>query len=471
MEAHRSQEEAQVRTLPGPAHLPFSDEDLETCLDVLQVISESPEVMNHHDRFKSLITKIHRNAKKGKRQAKRKTLVQSDRQLIESTEIVRNQLSLDLPRIQSDREPDELQRARLCYVCKNPFTQLHRFYHQLCPACAETNWTKRHQRTDLQGRLALVTGGRIKIGFQIVLKLLRDGASVVTTTRFPNDAANRFQLEDDFEDWKENLQIFALDLRNVPAVESFADSLVSSQLSLDILIHNAAQTVKRPINFYKHLLNSTSNPQAKSLIQISDSNPVLLECRPEYSGHLTHVDQYFPKDWYDNDGQQIDLRPMQSWMLKLEDVTTVEMVEVTLVNAVAPFVLTSRLKPLLIRSPFSRKFVVNVSAMEGQFTRENKTAFHPHTNMAKAALNMMTRTSAADFATDGIFMNSVDTGWITDEKPSPIAKRVQQEQGFYPPLDIIDGASRVYDPIVVGCNCDAEPVYGKFLKDYKPYPW
>lgn len=473
VEAHRSQEpEAKVRTLPAPNRLPFSQEDLETCLDILQTVSEKPEIMDHHYRFKSLITKIHRKAKKSKRQSARKSVALSDRHLIESTEIVRNQLDSSQTKVEFKEKSSELQRAKRCYICKTLFTQLHHFYHQLCPECAKPNWIKRHQRADLAGRRALITGGRIKIGFHSALKLLRDGADVITTTRFPKDAANRYQKEPDFDDWREKLQIFPLDLRNVATIESFADILLSSQPSLDILINNAAQTVKRPLAFYQHLLDTPSDPTANSLIQAQGSNPALLECHPEYSGKLTNVDQYFPKDWYDRDGQQIDLRPLQSWLLKLDDVSTVEMLEVLLVNAAAPFILTSRLKPLLIRSAFPRKFVVNVSAMEGQFARNNKTAFHPHTNMAKAALNMLTRTSASDFANDGIFMNSVDTGWITDEKPLPMAQRVRREHGFYPPLDIIDGAARVYDPIAAGCNNpDEQPAFGKFLKDYQPYPW
>ena len=141
-----------------------------------------------------------------------------------------------------------------------------------------------------------------------------------------------------------------------------------------------------------------------------------------------------------------------------------------LVNSVAPFVLNSRLKPLMMRSPFKRRFIVNVSAMEGQF-RRHKTVFHPHTNMAKAALNMMTRTSGEDYAKDGIYMNSVDTGWVTDENPTPKRDKIQEERGFFPPLDIIDGMARIYHPIAEGINLEAEPPFGLFLKDYASCPW
>ena len=154
----------------------------------------------------------------------------------------------------------------------------------------------------------------------------------------------------------------------------------------------------------------------------------------------------------------------------MDEVGAQEMLEVQLVNSVAPFLLNSRLKPLMTRSPFGRRFIVNVSAMEGQFYR-HKTVYHPHTNMAKAALNMMTRTSGDDYAKDGIYMNSVDTGWVTEENPGDRRVHKQENLGFYPPLDIIDGMARIYQPIAEGINNQETPVYGKFLKDYGECRW
>ena len=119
-------------------------------------------------------------------------------------------------------------------------------------------------------------------------------------------------------------------------------------------------------------------------------------------------------------------------------------------------------------SPARRKYVVNVSAMEGVFSRGYKGAGHPHTNMAKAALNMLTRTSAAELLADRILMTSVDTGWITDERPHPTKLRLAEE-GFHAPLDLVDGAARVYDPIVRGER--GEDLSGVFLKDYQPSGW
>jgi len=408
-----------------------------------------------------------------------------DRALLDSTAIrqLRSNPIFETPRRKGEspvpREPiGAVSEERLCYVCNDRYTEIHFFYDQMCVKCGDFNFAKRSQTADLTGRTALITGSRVKIGFQAAIMLLRAGAHVICITRFPVDAAARYSREADFAEWGHRLEIHGIDLRHTPSVEALCTQLLETHDRLDFLINNACQTVRRPPAFYEHMmaaeLTATPTEQTRALVASQRSADTVSSAQlsqvPLLDEDRLDPTALFPKDRLDADLQQVDLRKVNSWRLQMHEVPTIELLEVHLVNAVAPFIMNARLKPLMMAVPSADKHIVNVSAMEGQFYRTFKSDRHPHTNMAKASLNMMTRTSAADYVEHGIHMNSVDTGWVTDEDPAEHAAAKKAMHDFHPPLDIVDGAARIIDPIFAGLN-SGEHTWGQFLKDYAITDW
>jgi NAD(P)-dependent dehydrogenase (short-subunit alcohol dehydrogenase family) len=385
-------------------------------------------------------------------------------------------------------------KPRACYICKQDYTIVDAFYHQLCPACAAMSHAKRDARTDLTGKRALLTGGRAKIGMYIALRLLRDGAHTTITTRFPRDAVRRFTGLPDSPEWIDRLHIVGIDLRDPAQVIALAES-VAARGPLDILINNAAQTVRRSPGAYSPLVEAelaplpdgplpelqtfghTNDQHPRALERSVEAHPILASAAAR-ADELTELamtagssslDRLAAGTAIDAGGLVPDLAATNSWVQSVDQVDPLELLEVQLANETAPFILISKLRPSLASSPARRTYIVNVSAMEGVFGRGYKGPGHPHTNMAKAAVNMLTRTSSREmFESDRILMTSVDTGWITDERPHPTKVRLAEE-GFHAPLDLVDGAARVYDPIVRGEA--GEDLFGVFLKDYAPGAW
>jgi NAD(P)-dependent dehydrogenase (short-subunit alcohol dehydrogenase family) len=374
----------------------------------------------------------------------------------------------------------------VCYICRVQLPPAHGSYPNLCHTCGDLNYGKRRERADLTGYTALVTGGRVKIGFEIAVRLLRWGAHVIVTSRFAVDAADRFAQHPDHGRWADRLSIYPADFRVLASVEDVIHRIHNGHSKLDILINNAAQTLRRPPAFYRHILGPAVLDKAPEQSVVApgaaswsphwciprrldaDSIAALSQVPLAPGDELSGVE--FPDGALDKDGQQEDRRETNSWMLTLADVPPVEFLETLYVNTVAPFLLCSRLKPLMRRSGEQRRsFIVNVTAMEGNFFDPDKNSRHPHTNMAKAALNMMTRTCAADYAADRIMMTSVDPGWITNERPFPLSQNRSQRR-FKMAIDEADGAARVCDPIARSVN-GLEHLHGVLLKNYASFPW
>ncbi len=515
-----------VEKIPDPTH---SSNDIDECLQVLKGLAEDPVQLAHltdEQKLSLMILsgKISRPDRQEirirdskKRHLKRQKIEERERRARAATGI-RNARQAAVftapeqiagPAAEEKAEERELVNARACYICKEDYKRLHFFYDSMCPKCAEFNYAKRFQTASLDGQVAVITGSRLKIGYQASLMMLRAGARVIATTRFPVDSAMRYAREKDFGQWRERLHVYGLDLRHIPSVEMFCNFIEQKYDRLDLLINNAAQTVRRPPGFYSHMMaNETMDFNAlpemvQDLLrpfeackkQIDLGRPASDEGRkgvalswhgkaqgigilssaqlsqlPYVHDQALSVEKVFPVGQMDADLQQVDLRDNNSWRLRLGEIQTAEMIELQLVNSIAPFVLCNRLSTMMKRDNTGCKHIVNVSAMEGKFHRFVKTDRHPHTNMAKAALNMLTHTSASDLAKYGIFMNAVDTGWVTDEDPFHLSKRKQDDHDFQPPLDIVDGAARVCDPFFNGI-LTGQHVYGKFLKDYVSVDW
>ncbi|MCQ9352419.1 SDR family oxidoreductase [Corynebacterium sp. 153RC1] len=479
-------------------HTRITQKDLATTLRVLEAAAELNQDSPEAQQLRKALSGLYKQWKKARRQEAKQERRNADEQILRRTATAsanrvddetagllisplgQKPVALEAGAVATPHGfAGKLRKAQNCYVCKKPYTLVDSFHHQLCPDCAADNRLRREASVDLSGRRALLTGGRAKIGMYIALKLLRDGADLTITTRFPADAARRFAAVADSSEWLHRLNVVGIDLRNPARVAEFAEDFAKAPV--DILINNAAQTVRRSPGAYSGLIDAEQAALTGAAAEVK-----VLSYGPTHNLHPQQLESATAAQrWVDESmlalqagahteqtvdagGLIPDLVSHNSWVAKVGEVDPIEMLEVQLCNATAPFILLNRLRPALIAAKARRKYVVNVSAMEGVFGRGYKGPGHPHTNMAKAALNMLTRTVAGELVEHGVLVTAVDTGWITDERPHTTKQRLHKE-GFRAPLDLVDGAARVYDPIVQGEN--GVDLYGCFLKDYRPHPW
>ena len=432
---------------------------------------------------------------------------------------------------QKEEEQKEKYIYRTCYICKQKLgiDNINKFYGNLCKKCGDYNYSFRTMELDFKSRIAVVTGGRVKIGYYIVTKLLSYGCKVITTSRFPNDALIKFKEDPDYDIWKNNLIIYPIDFRIFQSTVKFVNYLKDNFTHIDFLINNAAQTVRRNTEYYEYLLpielkklkkeddkkiikndylelkknvsedlireksDSLSEEQKNELTKKYEQKEILNSLAALIKNKDPNKEEILPlsviasqiKIMEENeqskiyimgaDGQPYDFsKGKNSWNLELDEISFQEFTEVQIINAWTPFYLCAKLKPLMNKSPFKDKYIVNVTAVEGIFNHYKRTT-HVHTNMAKAALNMLTRTCGKYLQKEEIYMTCVDTGWVSHmNEMTKIIDEENQENAENEmanvPLDELDGAMRVLHPIIEGIK-NKNYLYGILLKDYAKSNW
>lgn len=365
-----------------------------------------------------------------------------------------------------------------CYSCKVGLWRddmRHKVYTNMCWMCGNINFSKRDFKKNLSDKIAIVTGGRVKIGYETAIRLLKNGCKVIVTSRFVDDCLERYEKDPDFSKFKDNLYIYQLNMLDGGNIDKFVRYVFETFPKIDYLINNAAQTIKRPKEFFAHLIDKTTNNEtkenAKMIVHRDNDELKLLDAGDRLLLGYKHEEicTMFPEGELDKFGQQIDLRTENSWMLEAENVDLSELAEVYIINSIGPYILSTRLKPLMTKAMIRGRnydqdlaqdfsWIINVTSMEGVFNWDHKPSRHPHTNMAKAALNMFTRTSGQHFIKSNIIMICVDTGWNNPQQPN--------SYDFETPVDCADGAARILDPIYRELKR-----HSVMYKNYEVHPW
>ena len=423
-------------------------------------------------------------------------------------------------KLKDKNQSNEKQKVifKNCYICKEKFglDNIHSFYGNLCKKCGDYNYSFRTMKLDFTGRIAIVTGGRVKIGYYIATKLLSYGAKVLITSRFPKDALFKFQKEPDYEKWKNNLVVYPIDFRIFESTIKFVQFINDNFPHVDILINNAAQTIRRTASYYKYLLpietKDLNKEDDKKIIKNDfvnlqnqlkegESVPNPAKSKNDIKNALISLVDNKSKEYQEilplsviasqirimeeksqphvtvmgGDGQPYDFsKGKNSWNFEFDEIPFQEFTEVQIINTWTPYYLCVKLKPLMMQSPFPDKYIVNVTSVEGIFNHYKRSS-HVHTNMAKAALNMFTRTCGSYLKDIGIYMTCVDTGWVSpmNEMNSLLdkdKKNSYENEFVNVPLDELDGAMRVLHPIIEGIK-NKNYLFGILLKDYVKSPW
>ena len=397
-----------------------------------------------------------------------------------------------------------------CYVCKTKLNidNIHNFYGNLCKKCGDYSYSFREMKLNFTGRIAIVTGGRVKIGYYIATKLLSYGCKVLTTSRFPKDTLLKYKNDPDYEKWKNNLIIYPIDFRIFESTVKFINFIKDNFPHIDIIINNAAQTVRRTAAYYKYLLPiETKQLSEEDETKIIKTDYISLQKqldedknKEEISNSLISLSNNPNKEFKEilplsviasqikimeekeqpkimllgDDGQPYDFsQGKSSWSFEFDEIPLQEFTEVQIINAWTPYYLCAKLKPLMMKSPFKDRYIVNVTSPEGTFT--SKRTAHVHTNMAKSALNMFTFTCAKYLKKDGIYMTCVDTGWVTHMKEINNIMDEETNEHYEKiflnvPLDELDGAMRVLHPIIEGIK-NKNYLYGILLRNYAKSNW
>jgi len=409
-------------------------------------------------------------------------------------------------------KPPPIPRKRCCYICRLAIIQPHPSYPSMCMPCGSFNTSS--SRLSIPPNLffpptftALVTGARINLGYHTVLRLLRCGARVIATTRYPRDAVARYLEETDSAEWRDRLRVVGADFRC--AADAFAlvsetkrcleDWSSDGEVKLHLLINNAAQTltdsvkkeelaVRREELSYKEnkygamLIEGVYNARVRGKVvpmQLEDTKIGALLHEP-LEGLQENIEPQQPVEAYHTpNGSELEPYAKSSWVQSLFEIPYEDVISAHAVNTFVPLILCRELLPLMGSSTPSaptsipgapetertrpQAYIINVSSREGIFEdRTDSTAkqgTHVHTNMSKAALNMITETEAATaWKTRQVAMNTVDPGYMS------AAPEYEDVFGGVRPIGWEDGAGRVLWPVAVGEKGQA--VWGRFLKHY-----